>query len=232
MSRREHRRQRPRAPGSTNGSTRSFLRPRRWPARRWSTPGLRRVAAAVLAGVTVAGGLHLVLGRPAPDDVPVVLAARQLSVGQVLDAADVEVVLLPPRARPAGALTDLGAAHGARLVTPVGAGEVLTSSDLRTTGLLAGMPPGTVAVFVPLADEAVALAATPGDLVDVHGPDGAVVAREGLVLRSPQPGTSGLWLAVDTGTAQELAGARGADPLGAALQVALRPPSGEQGHPP
>lgn len=186
----------------------------------------------MLAGVTVAGGLHLVLGRPSPDDVPVVLAARQLSVGQVLDAADVEVALLPPRARPAGALPDPGAAHGARLVTPVGVGEVLTSTDLRTSGLLAGMPTGTVAVFVPLADEAVALAATPGDLVDVHGPDGAVLAHEGLVLRSPQSGTSGLWLAVDTGTAQDLAGARGADPLGAALQVALRPPPGEQNRPP
>lgn len=186
----------------------------------------------MLAALTVAGSLHLVLSRPSPRDVPVVVAVHQLAVGDQVGAQDVEVLLLPPRGQPDAALVDPSQAYGHQLVTPVGAGEILTTGALRTTGLLAGLPAGSVAVFVPLAEEAVARAATPGDLVDVHSPvDGTVVARQSLVLAAGQDEATGLWVAVTPGTAEALAAARGADPLGAAMQVALRPP-GEQGHSP
>lgn len=186
--------------------------------------GVRRWIAALLAAATVGGALHLVLARPAPDDVPALVAARALPLGAVVGAGDVEVRMLPPRALPDSALRDPTDAAGEVAVAPVVAGEVLTRSDLRTSGLLSGMPPGTVAVFVPLQDVAVAAAVRAGDVVDVHSPvDGSVVADGSRVLRSLTDGdATGLWLAVDPPTAAALAAARGADPLGAALLVALR----------
>ena len=134
------------------------------------------------------------------------------------------MVRLPPRAVPASGLRDAADATGQVLVAPVVEGEILTGSDLRTSGLLSGMPSGTVAVFVPLQDAAVASAAGAGDLVDVHSPvDGSTVAAAARVLRSlSSADATGLWLAVDPDTARGLAAARGADPLGAALLVALR----------
>ncbi len=186
-------------------------------------PSARRWVAAVLAAAVVGGGLHLVLSRPGPEDVPVVVATRMLPVGAGLREGDTEVRRLPPTALPAGAL-DHPPAEGARLAVPLQAGEVLTGGDLRTSGLLEGLP-GRVAVFVPLGDGVVAEALAAGDEVDVHSPvDGTVVAEEALVLQARAGEAPGVWLAVDESTAGALAAARGADPVGAALLLALRPP--------
>lgn|GEM_PF-6024856 len=195
--------------------------------RRLSHASVRRWLAAALAAVVVGGGLHLVLSQPRPEDVPVVVATRLLSVGTPLGPGDTELRHLPPDALPAGALTTAptGSAH---LAVPLQQGEVLTRADLRTSGLLAGVD-DAVAVFVPLADAAVAEATGAGDEVDVHSPvDGAVVARQALVLQARTGDQPGLWLAVEEDTAAGLAAARGADPLGAAMLVAVRPTQGDR----
>ena len=185
------------------------------PARRW--------AAAGLAALVVGGGLHLVVSQPRPEDVPVVVASRGLPVGAPVREGDVELRHLPGSALPEGALQDVPAGD-ARAAVPLQAGEVLSAADLRTSALLEGLP-GRVAVFVPLGESAVAEAVGAGDEVDVHSPvDGSPVAREALVLRTRVGEAPGLWLAVDEVTATGLAAARGADPAGAALSVALRPP--------
>ena len=193
-------------------------------ARRLARRGARRWLAALLAAGTVGGGLHLVLTRPAPDDVPVLVATRELPLGSTMSASDVEVVMLPPRAVPATGLSAAADATGQVLAAPVVEGEMLTQSDLRTSGLLSGMPSGTVAVFLPVQDAAVASAIGSGDVVDVRSPvDGSTVADAARVLQSLSTGgATGLWLVVDPSTAGDLAAARGADPLGATLLVALR----------
>ncbi|WP_083652720.1 MULTISPECIES: SAF domain-containing protein [Serinicoccus] len=209
----------------TRRAARSGTSSRRELARVLRHPVLRRWLAAALAAITVGGSLHLVLTRPQPDEVPVVVAARQLAVGTTLSARDTELRHVPPDLLPEGFLS-AAPEVGASLAVPVQAGEVLTTADLRTSALLDGLE-GEVAVWLPVTDAAVATATVAGDRIDVHSPvDGDRVARGALVLR---PGTGeepGLWVAVDEGTAGDLAAARGADPLGAALLVAVRATGG------
>lgn len=187
---------------------------------------LRRVAAALLAAATVGLTVHVLLARPAPEDVPALVAARAVPAGSVLGGPDLEVRHLPPRALPHGALADPADALGRPVAAPLAAGEVLTGQDLGTSGLLSGLDGDRLAVFLPLAEPAVPQAVTPADRVDVHSPvDGSVVVQEALVLRASTGEEPGLWLAVDRAGAESLAVARGADPAGAALQVALVPPA-------
>lgn len=155
------------------------------------------------------------------------IAVRALPLGHVLTDGDVRLRELPGQAVPVGALTESSAAVNRRVVAPLAQGEVLTSLDLRTSALLTGLAQGTVAVFLPLTEPAVADAIEAADLVDVHSPvDGSVVVARALVLRAGAGEQPGVWLSVDPAGAQALAAARGADPVGASLQVALRPQPG------
>lgn len=186
--------------------------------------------AAALAALTAGGTAYAALDRPAADAVPVLVAARELPVGHRLTAGDVQVRDLPAQAVPTGALTDSGTVLDGRVVAPLAEGEPVTSLDLRTSALLAGQPAGTLAVFLPLAEPAVAAALGAADRVDVHSPvDGSVVVDGALVLRTDAGEPPGVWLAVDPAGARALAAARGADPVGTALQVALRPRSAAGG---
>lgn len=181
----------------------------------------------MLAALTAGGTAYLALDRPAVDAVPVVVAARQLPVGHRLVDGDLRVRDQPAQAVPVGALTGTSAALDRTVVAPLAEGEPVTSLDLRTSALLAGLAEGTVAVFLPLSEPAVAAALEAADLVDVHSPvDGSVVVARALVLRAGAGEQPGVWLSVDPAGAQALAAARGADPVGASLQVALRPQPG------
>lgn len=193
---------------------------------------VRRALAALLAAVTVGLVAHLALSRPAPEDVGALVAVRDLPVGTVLAAGDLEVRHLPPRALPADALTDLALAAGRTAAVPLAAGRVLVPDDLRTSALLDGLAEGSVAAYLPLAEPEVTAALEAGDRVDVHSPvDGTVVVAGALVLRSAGGERPGLWLAVDTPGAQALAAARGSDPAGASMQVSLHPTlKGEERH--
>lgn len=178
----------------------------------------------MLAAVTAGGTAYLALNRPVDDAVPALVAVRALPVGHLLGDGDVQVRGLPGAAVPVDALTQQETAVGRTVVAPLAAGEVLTHLDVRTSALLTGLAEGTVAVFLPLAEPAVATSVQAADLVDVHSPvDGAVVVPKALVLRAGGGEQPGLWLGVDRAGAQALAAARGADPAGAALQVALHP---------
>ncbi|MFK5645362.1 hypothetical protein ACI3ET_02425 [Ornithinimicrobium sp. LYQ121] len=207
------------------------------PRARW-----RRVAAALLAAVVVAGLTRLTVARPAPGTTPVVVATGEVGVGSELTAGVLGVLHLPVDAVPLHALTRVEEAVGHRASTVLSTGEVLTRHDLGTASLLSGQPPDLVAVWLPLPDGALVVALTAGDRVDLHSPvDGRPVVEDALVLRvdtgrGPPPGAggvgglvgggadgpAGVWLALDSGDAVALAAARGADPSGAALLVALR----------
>ncbi|AXH97257.1 SAF domain-containing protein [Ornithinimicrobium avium] len=223
-------------------TVRPSARPR--PALR-ERPALRRLLSALLAAVAVAGTGWVALGHRAADGVAVLVATGQVPVGDVLSGTDVEVRHLPPRAVPQGALARPDEAVGLPAAAVLARGEVLTAHDVRTGSLLIGRDAAEVAVWLPLLEPQVVAGLTAGDLVDVLSPvDGTVVLTSVPVLAVPvrggpvtglaavagggaggQAAAGGVWLAVPTEGAGALAAARGADPAGAGLLVAVRPPA-------
>jgi pilus assembly protein CpaB len=130
--------------------------------------GRRRLTAAVLAGVAVVTGVRAV--HPAQPPTRLVwAAARDLSGGTPLAAADLQRVALPAAVVPAGALAVGTRVVGRLLAAPVRRGEPLTDVRLLEPSLLAALPqPGLVAVPVRVADGSAAAALVhAGDLVDV-----------------------------------------------------------------
>src|SRR3954467_8454852 len=105
----------------------------------------RRLLAAVLTAVAVATGLHAAAAPP-PAVVDVVVAARDLPAGTVLDAGDVRSVVFAPGSVPAGAAPD---AAGRTLAAPLRAGEPVTDVRLVGPALTDGYP-GLAAVPVRL----------------------------------------------------------------------------------
>lgn len=189
-----------------------------------TSPRARRALAAALAAIAVALLVQAALGRPDPADVAVVVPARDLPVGTTLSTGDVELRHLPPGAVPAGVLTSVTEVVGGRTAVPLVSGRAVVLSDLRASALLDGLPEGSVAAYLPLDEPAVAALLIPGDRIDVHSPvDGSVVVPAALVLRVEDRERPGLWVALGRPEAVTLSAARGADPLGASLQVSLRP---------
>ena len=133
----------------------------------------RRWLAAALAAGAVAFGLEA-LAPPAPPTTPVVVAAADLSPGEVVDVKDLDVVEWPASLVPAGALSATGAAVGRVLAGAVGRGEAVTALRFvgpTLLGELAGS--GRVAAPVRLADADSVRLLRPGDRVDL------VAARSG-----------------------------------------------------
>ncbi len=126
---------------------------------------LRRAAAAVLVGV--AALLALTPGRESA--VSVVVAARDLAPGTLLQASEVSLRGVPASVVPDRAATTPAAVLGRTLAAPVRRGEPLT--DVRLTGpdLTRTVPAGTDTVSVPLrlADPDIAALLHPGAAVDV-----------------------------------------------------------------
>ncbi|MGH3836875.1 MAG: SAF domain-containing protein [Pseudonocardiaceae bacterium] len=146
---------------------------------------LRRAAAAVLVGV--AAVLALAPGRGSA--VAVVVAARDLAPGTVLEAAEVTMRGLPAPVVPDGAARTPATVLGRTLAAPVRRGEPLT--DVRLTGpdLARTVPAGPDAVSVPLrlADPDIAALLHPGAAVDVvtvgeRQDEPVVLARSARVL--------------------------------------------------
>ncbi|MGY1746933.1 Flp pilus assembly protein CpaB [Blastococcus sp. SYSU D00695] len=192
---------------------------------------VRRCLAAALAAGALVLAVRPPPAGPAADAVeagaPVVTAAADLPAGTVLAAPDLAVVRLP--AAPGGAATDPAALVGRTLAGAVRAGEAVTDVRLVGAGLTALLPPGTVAAPVRPADVAVSALARPGDRVDVLATaegDGQArrVAGGALVLLAPSgpddPAAGLLLLAVDVGTAAELAAAA----TTSTLTLSLPPP--------
>jgi Flp pilus assembly protein CpaB len=127
------------------------------------------VSCAVAAGLVMQAYAHR-LDTTRPDGGPplaVVAATIRVPRGTILSETALEMVTLPARFAPPGALRDVARAAGRIAVTDIAAGEVVT--DLRLAGARSGptaavVPAGMRAVGVPVASS---VGVKPGDLVDV-----------------------------------------------------------------
>lgn len=176
------------------------------------------------------GGLGLLAThRSTPDGVPVVVATREVGSGAPLAGATA-VRYLPAAAVPATALTQGTDLTGRRSTSPLAAGEILTEADAHLPRLLGPDGDGR-AVFVPVPEPPVLAAVTVGDLLDVHSPvDGSPVVLGARVISTHPGERGGLWLEVTAEQSRTLAAARGADPAGGSLLLALHP-SDDDDHP-
>ncbi len=157
-----------------------------------------------------------------PDGGPpasLVAAVQDVSRGDVLSEEMLELVTLPSRFAPPGAMRDVTLAAGRIAIADIAAGEVVTS--LRLAGEGSGptaslVPPGMRAVQVPVSD---AVGVKPGDLVDViatFGGGGAHTEMAGEALEV---------LAVDRGGGGGSFGAAAAPTSGGAGLVLLVTPT-------
>lgn len=141
---------------ATLGRLRRFLRTR------------RRLLAALLAGLAVWAGLTAL--RPAPPPtVPVLVAARAITGGVIIQPADVVVRELPEDALPADFLTGIDQAVGRPATLPLPSGAVLMPASVVSRDSLAA--PGMAVLPVVLTDTAAGLIEV-GDHIDLIGSDG------------------------------------------------------------
>ena len=147
---------------------------------------LRRVlAAACVAAATL---LALQVLRPAPlPDVQVVVAAADVPGGTVLAADDLALQRLPQEARAPGSLTEVSAAVGRRLGSPIAAGEAVTASRIVPRSVTDGLGHGRVALHVLLADPGSADLLVPGDRVAVYPAGGGPELTDDAAVLSVDP---------------------------------------------
>lgn len=129
------------------------------------TVAARRVAAACLVILAAVAALR---SDPRGEQSDIVVAARDLSPGIELTAADVHIEKRLTATVPDGASTTVDSVVGSTLAGPARRGEVLT--DVRLLGpRLAQLSAGPDARIVPLhlADTALLDLVRPGDVVDV-----------------------------------------------------------------
>ncbi len=124
----------------------------------------RGLIAGSCAGIAVLAALPALAPGP-PATVAVVTAGRDLRWGASLSATDLVVAEVPAAAVPDGALTEVAAARGRLLASPVRRGEPITDVRLVGAGLLADS--GLLAVGVRIADAGTAALLRPGSVVDV-----------------------------------------------------------------
>src|SRR5690349_7519578 len=109
----------------------------------------RRPLAALAAGVAVAAGAHLVVA-PAPREVRVLTAARDLPAGTVVGAGDLQPTGFAPDTVPSGLTAD---PVGRTVATAVRRGEPLTDVRLVSPALSDPvLASGRVAVPVRMPD--------------------------------------------------------------------------------
>lgn len=179
----------------------------------WALPPRLRAAAALAALLLVAGsGVLRVARSPYGPPVAVVVAERDLAVGDPAAGA-VAAERRPLTLVPRDAVAELP--DEATLAMGVVAGTVLTARHLRPGGPLADLPAGSTAVAVP-ADAVPG--ASPGRRLDVivvrSDGGGAVVAPDARVLA-----TEGdrVWLTVPRAAAPDVAAAAARGLLSVAL---------------
>lgn len=155
---------------------------------------LRRAIAAVLVGL--AAVLAMAPGQARSADHSVVVAARDLAAGTVLEPGLVTLRGIPEQVVPDGAVRIPAAVLGRTLAAPVRRGEPLT--DVRLTGSdltrAISTNPDTVSVSLRLADPGVATLLRPGAIVDVvtvgeRQDEPVILARGARVLAVLEAGT-------------------------------------------
>jgi Flp pilus assembly protein CpaB len=150
----------------------------------------RTVAArrAVAAGLVVLAAVAALRSDPHGDQTDIVVAARDLSPGVELTAADVKLEKRLATTIPDGASRTVDTVVGSTLAGPARRGEMLT--DVRLLGpRLAQLSAGPDARIVPLhlSDTALLDLVRPGDVVDVLAAadddiDPRVVATDAVVV--------------------------------------------------
>ncbi|WP_280233468.1 SAF domain-containing protein [Nocardia cyriacigeorgica] len=171
------------------------------------------LARRLLAGALTAAAIILLFrGDPDTDRMSVVVAARDLAPGHLLESSDLRVVERESGALPGGAVHDPAQLLGATLTGAMSGGEILT--DLRVIGpRLAAVAAGAAdARIVPirLADTAVADILRAGDRVDV-------IAADESDRATARPART---LATDAAVVL-ISGTPGATPAGSADRVVL-----------
>ncbi len=182
----------------------------------------RTIAArrAVAAGLVVLAAVAALRSDPHGDQSDIVVAARDLSPGIELTAADVRLEKRLAATLPDGASTAVDTVVGSTLAGPARRGEVLT--DVRLLGpRLAQLSAGPDARIVPLhlSDTALLDLVRPGDVVDVLAAadddvDPRVVATDAVVVlvseKQKGPGAGGdrvVLVALPAHAANDVAGA-------------------------
>lgn len=183
--------------------------------RRWQR--LQRPVALIL----LTTGALLLWGRSHADSPtqPTLIAARDVSAGQVLTADDVTVAAWPGSVRPAAALVGPEEIVGRRAATALTAGEPLTALRVVGPSSLATAGAGEVAVLLPEDPLAKAGLLRPGDRVDIVGMSQDVPRT--LVSSAPVltvTEESGLVLAVPAAQAPAVAQAAGSGSVAALLR--------------
>ena len=136
------------------------------------------VVCAVAAAADVVGIARSSEARPMER---VVVAVRPLAVGQIATPEVLREVWWPAELVPESSVHDLASVLGRPVSVPLGPGEPLTTRRVRPGGLMLGQPVDNVAVHVSVPDAGVMAMLSPGDRVDLWGPEGRV-ARSVLVL--------------------------------------------------
>lgn len=134
------------------------------------TTAARRVVALLLLACAVALLIRDGIGRGSAS---VVIAAHDLSPGQVLGAADVDIVDRAPDALPEGAITDIARVLQQTVTGPVRRGEMITDLRLlgpRSAAAAAGVPDARL-VPIRLPEAALTDLIREGDRVDVLAAD-------------------------------------------------------------
>ena len=144
----------------------------------------RRLLAALCALVAVWAGLRAT-AAPAPELVPVTVAAHDLGAGAVLGPGDLTTRGFAPGTVPSGHIRD---PVGRQLAGPLRRGQPITDTALLGASLVRDRP-DLVALPVRLPDTAMAELLRVGDEVDVisadpQGGPAATVARDGAGARA------------------------------------------------
>lgn len=218
-------------PGMTGAAVRGGAG-RRWPPlirRRRSARRYRRLAAAACAAGCAGIAVHHLAPVPSATDT-VLVAARDLPAGRVLQPGDLQPARWPLSARPDATVAR---PEGRTLASPLRRGEPVTDARLTGPGLLAGQPAGTVAITVRLTDPGAARLLSAGDRVDLlagpvgragadeAGGEAELLARSVLVLAAPgsstNPAANGPGEGVGRGDGSGSGGAGGETGLGGSL---------------
>jgi len=127
----------------------------------------RRWFAAIFAAIAVLAALNAV-NHDRSDLREVVVAARSITGGAKLTAADLRLVRLPAEAVPDGAVSDLDALIGRTSTAGLPLRRVLVEADLL--GEPGGLAAGRVALPVQFADNQAVGLLSSGTRIDVLGP--------------------------------------------------------------
>lgn len=187
----------------------------------------RRPLAALFAGLAVLLALGAL--RAEPPGRAVVVAARDLASGTVLDDDDVRRATLPESAAPAHSTHRIDNVVGRTVAGPMRQGEVITDRRVVRADRMSGFPAGTVLATLRLADADALSSLGIGDRVDVvavdpeGGADTEVVARGVEIVTMPRVDDASGGVPVGVATTEDAALRLAERALDARLSVLAAP---------